>query len=187
MTHSNLSRAVAETSCQLDSLSVSFMVDADRIFDTRRPSWQWPNLESLALTSQLLAPDKRQAEIDQMLEAAAAAATRMPKLKTMEIWNGREGLASLFSYHAAQAGSVITWTGTWELALQPTVIQAWRKVSLRHGSRDYRVATKLLDPAVVKSHGDAIYHLNMSTSVIRPVSLQQIRMEDGCEGPWSRN
>lgn len=182
-----LSWAVAKASLQLDSLSASFIVDASHFFDTRRPSWQWPNLISLALTSQLLAPDQRRAGIDNMLEAAAAAAMRMPKLEKMEIWNGREGVAALFSYRATAAGPMITWRGTWEFALRPAVIQAWEKVALKHCGRGCSAMMELLDPAVVKSHGDAIHHLNMLTPVVRPVSLRQIRMEHSCEAPWCSN
>ena len=42
-----------------------------------------------------------------------------------------------------------------------------------------------LDEAAIKSHGDAIHCLMLSSQVIRPISLQQIREEqealDGVE------
>ncbi len=119
-----------------------------------------------------------------MLEAAAAAAGRIPKLKTMEIWNGREGVAALFSYRAMAAGPVILWRGTCEFALRPAVLQAWEKVAFQHYRRGCTVIVESLDPAVVKSHGDAIHHLHMSTPVVQPVSLRQIRREHSCEAPW---
>lgn len=34
-----------------------------------------------------------------------------------------------------------------------------------------------LDEAAIKSHGDAIHYLMLSSQVIRPISLQQIRIE----------
>ena len=34
-----------------------------------------------------------------------------------------------------------------------------------------------LDEATIKSHGDAIHHLMLSSKVIRPISLQQIQTE----------
>jgi hypothetical protein len=82
---SDVSRAVANASLELEHLSASFMVDASYFFDAREPSWKWPNLTSLALTSRLLAPDESPIEIDNMLRAAAAAAMKMPNLETMEI------------------------------------------------------------------------------------------------------
>jgi hypothetical protein len=45
-----------------------------------------------------------------------------------------------------------------------------------HGSI---IVEELLDAGVVKSHGDAIFRLGFLKPVVRPVSLQQIRMELG--------
>jgi hypothetical protein len=52
------------------------------------------------LTSKVLTPDENSIDIGAMLQAAAAAAIKMPQLETMEIWNGRKGLAALFKYQA---------------------------------------------------------------------------------------
>ncbi|KAL7788114.1 hypothetical protein V8C43DRAFT_316774 [Trichoderma afarasin] len=130
------------------------------------PSWEWPNLTSLVLTSKLFAPDKSPTEIGAMLQAAAAVAKKMPQLKTMEIWNGRKGVAALFKYQVFQdvQQARIIWRSTWEFIMEPPVIRAWE-------------AFELLDEATIKSHGDAIGHLMLSGQVIRPISLQQIRIE----------
>lgn len=178
---SDISRAVANASRTLDHLAASFIVDASAFFDSRELSWEWPNLTWLALTSRLFVPDGSSVELDDMLRAAAAAAMKMPNLETMEIWNGAKGLAMLFKYQRAERGrpAVITCRGTWELALRPPVIQAWNSVALRHrGDQGPVIAKELLDAGVcVKSHGDAIRHLKLSKSVIRPVSLWQIQTE----------
>ncbi|KAL2832168.1 hypothetical protein BDW59DRAFT_157626 [Aspergillus cavernicola] len=177
---SDVSRAVAKASLELEHLSASFIVDASYFFHTREPSWKWPSLTSLALTSRLLAPDESPTEIDNMLQTAAAAAMKMPNLETMEIWNGREGLAMLFRYQLTRGGrpAVITWRGTWEFTLRPPVAQAWEAVALKHHGHGSVIVRELLDAgAVVKSHGDAIHHLKLLNPVIRPVSLQQIQME----------
>lgn len=157
------------------------MVDASDFFDARERSWKWTSLTSLALTSRLLAPDESPIEIDNMLQAAAEAAMKMPNLETMEIWNGREGLAMLFRYQLAGGGrpAMITWRGTWQFALRPPVLQAWEAVALKHRSYGSVIIEELLDAgAVVKSHADAIYHLRLLNPVIRPISLRQIRMEN---------
>ncbi|KAK0709070.1 hypothetical protein B0T26DRAFT_804870 [Lasiosphaeria miniovina] len=105
-----VSSALAMASLELEYLSASFMVDAADFFDACRPSWKWPNLTSLALTSQLLTPDRHWAAmIDKMLQAAAAAGIEMPRLETMEIWNGGEGLAALFRYQSGRCSSIY-WT-----------------------------------------------------------------------------
>ncbi|KAM3071251.1 hypothetical protein ACMFMG_008842 [Clarireedia jacksonii] len=114
-----------------------------------------------------------------MLRAAAVAATEIPNLETMEIWNGEKGLAMLFRYQRAERGQpvVITCRGTWGLTLRPLVIQAWDSVAQRHRGEGHIIVKELLDTgACVKSHGDAIRYLKLSRPVIRPVSLRQIQM-----------
>ncbi|PVH74316.1 hypothetical protein DL98DRAFT_604817 [Cadophora sp. DSE1049] len=177
---SHVSRAVANASLTLEHLSASFIVEARLFFDARELSWTWPNLTWLAMTSQLLVPQERSTELDDMLRAAAAAAMKMPKLETMEIWNGEKGLAMLFRYQRAEGEqpAAITWGGTWDLTLRPLVIQAWDAVAMRHRGQGLIIVKELLDAGVcVKSHGDAIRLLKLSRPVIRPVSLRQIQME----------
>ncbi|KAH6980864.1 hypothetical protein BKA56DRAFT_486039 [Ilyonectria sp. MPI-CAGE-AT-0026] len=176
----NLSRTVANTSLKLEHLSASFMVDAEYFFYAREPSWEWPNLTSLALTSKLLAPKENPENIDNMLQEAAAAAMKMPNLETMEIWNGRKGLAMLFRYQQPMESwqpSVITLRGTWEFAMQAPTIRAWEAVANKHHGCGSVIVKEFLDFGVIQSHGDAIHHLKLSSTVIRPVSLRQIRME----------
>ncbi|KAI0010556.1 hypothetical protein F4779DRAFT_627122 [Xylariaceae sp. FL0662B] len=176
----DVSRMVAVISLKLEHLSASFMVDASYFLDARVPSWKWPNLTSLVLTSRLLTPNRNPVEINNMLQAAAAAAMKMPKLEIIEIWNGQEGLAALFRYQSIGGGqpAIITWRGTWELALQSPVIRAWEAVALKRRGNGSTIVNELLDvDIVIKSHGDAIHYLNLTKPVIRPVSLQQIRME----------
>lgn len=177
---SHVSQAVANASLTLNHLSASFIVDASHFFDARERSWKWPNLTWLALTSRLLVPEERPTELDNMLQAAAAAAMNMPNLKTMEIWNGEKGLAMLFKYQRAERGqpAVITWRGTWKLTLRPFVIEAWDSVALKHCRQEHIIVKGFLEAgACIKSHGDAISHLKLSKPVIRPVSLRQIQME----------
>jgi hypothetical protein len=104
----------------------------------------------------------------------------MANLKSMEIWNGRERLAMLFRYQLTGEGqpAVLTWRGTWQLTLRAPVAQAWEAVALKHCGHKPVIVEEMLDAGVVvKSHGDAIHHLKLLSLVIRPVSLQQIRME----------
>jgi len=185
MSDFDVSRAVANLSLGLEHLSASFIVDAGDFSYAREPSWKWPNLTSLALTSRLLAPNKSPAEIGYMLQAAAAAAMEMPNLETMEIWNGQEGLAMVFRFQSARGGrpSTITLRGIWELDLRPPVIEAWEAVTLRHGGPGLVIAKELLGPGiVVKSHGTAIHYLRVSNMVIRPISLRQIWIEHRIRG-----
>jgi hypothetical protein len=42
---------------------------------------------------------------------------------------------------------------------------------------EYDLVEEQLDEAAIKSHGDAIHDLMLSSEVIRPISLQQIQIE----------
>ncbi|KAI1119204.1 hypothetical protein F5Y14DRAFT_125445 [Nemania sp. NC0429] len=174
-----VSRMVALASRELEHLAASFIVDASHFFGIPL-CWEWPNLTSLVITSKLLRPDGNSVEIGSMLQAAAATAMKMPQLKTMEIWNGRKGLAALFKYHAFRniRQATLTWRATWELTMEPSTIQAWKAVANQHGGRwRLDLVRERLDEAAIKSHGDAIHYLMLTNQVIRPVSLQQIRIE----------
>jgi len=81
---------IALASLKLEHLAASFIGDASHFFEIE-PSWEWPNLISIVLTSKVLTPDENSINIGAMLQAAAVAALKMPQLETMEIWNGRKG------------------------------------------------------------------------------------------------
>ncbi|KAM0520150.1 hypothetical protein ACHAPE_003429 [Trichoderma viride] len=179
-----LGRTLSKASLNFESLSASFMVDACDFFNMYdQYSQEWPNLASLVLTSQLLAPQQSLTDIMDMLERAGLAATRMPKLKTMEIWNGREKLAALFKYELLQEqrSAIITWKGTWDLVLQPSVVESWEAVTTRRGGFRVDVVYETLGSDIIRSHGDAIVTLDVSERVVRPISLRQIRID--CDAP----
>lgn len=117
-----------------------------------------------------------------MLQAAAAAAIKMPCINTLELWNGGNGLACLFRYQASEdyRPVTITWRGNWDLPLTHQVIQSWEAVALTYAQCDLLVFKELLDADVpIRSHGDAIQFLKPLQQVVHPVSLWQIRKENG--------
>lgn len=170
-----VSEALAEVSSDLEMLSASYFVDASYFFAACEPFEMWPNLTSLTITSKHLTPRMNLQRTSRMLESAARAALKMPNLETLEIWNGRSGLAGLFRYQVQS--STLTWKGTWEFNIPGSVIRAWDEVAMRDNNARCIVVRELLDSAMIESHGDAIYHLGHSSRVLRPVSLHQIRTE----------
>jgi hypothetical protein len=173
----DIGAAFASRSQDLEQLSVSYMVNAEDFFGACLPSWTWPHLESLALTSQLLCYDwGRRVFIDNLLYKAGITALRMPKLRTLAIWNGREGNACAFIYHTDQTSAHITWRSTWEMHLSPRVVEVWERVALESRSCRLRV-TKQQVQGVIGSHGDAIHRLSLPCPVVDPESLWQIRRE----------
>ncbi|KAL7899901.1 hypothetical protein HDV64DRAFT_268327 [Trichoderma sp. TUCIM 5745] len=183
-----VSRIIAVASLRLEHLAASFIVDAIHFFEIE-PLPAWSNLTSLVLTSKLLAPNENPVEIGAMLQTAAKKAIKMPQLQTMEIWNGRRGLAALFQYQAFRGTqhAIITWRGTWDFTLEPSTIQAWEAVT-HHQYSGWKldVIHERLSEADIKSHGDAIHYLKLSGQVVRPISLQQIlREQKALEGVQS--
>jgi hypothetical protein len=174
----HLSHKLARVNLGVEFLSASFMVDAAEFFSEFST---WPNLSHLTLTSQLLAPTTCPTKIMDLLQAAASAACYMPKLKIMEIWYGREGLAALFKYEFVPGysrQSVVTWRATWGMSIEPRVIEAWESVIRSRGG--YPGGIDVAYEAVnehITSHVDAIVSLKLSETVLRPISLQQIRRE----------
>ncbi|KAF5620063.1 hypothetical protein F52700_11383 [Fusarium sp. NRRL 52700] len=169
---------IALTSLPLEHLAASFIIEASHFFAID-PSWKWPNLTSLVLTSRLLTPEEDSTKIDALLQAAAVAALRMPRLETMEIWNGQKGLAALFQYRINRNSRLarILWRGTWKYDIMPSVLQAWEDVGQLHASWKLDVVQEQMEEEAIQSHGDALYHLMLSGQAIRSVSLQQIRRE----------
>ena len=174
-------RLVAKASLELEHLSASFLVDAGSFLAAchRNPSWTWPRLKTLILTTQVFVPGVEAFRPTAMiLERAAAAARRMPRLETLHIWNGREGLAASFRYQASPPS--ITWRGTWPHTLRHDSFYPWKEVACdRDPDAVLAVYQEAIDKRyVMKSHADAVHYLKLPATVIRPVSLQQIRLDD---------
>lgn len=172
-----VSQMIARTSINLEQLSASYIVDASHFFDLELPL-RWDKLTWLVLTSNLLLPEESPADIGAMLQAAAAAALRMPKLLSMDIWNGRKRLAAAFQYRVFEESrhSTITFKGTWDVDIQEPVMDSWDAVALHHG-RTLDFYEEWLDEREIKSHADAIHQLGLANQVIQGVSLQQIQLE----------
>ncbi len=177
--NTTLGQQLARINLSVEALSASFMIDAEDFFSVL-PSATWPNLTCLALTSRLLSPKTCPLKINHLLQAAASTAHYMPKLKTMEIWNGLPRLAALFKYdfmsgyRSYRQRSVITWRATWRLPLQDQTIKAWE--ALIHSDR-IDVVYEMIKSEEIMSHADAIVSLKLPEMVIRPVSLRQIKIE----------
>ena len=121
------------------------------------------NINSAHLTA--ACTRRKFAEARNMIQAAAAAAKNMPKLKTMEIWNGRKGLAGVLRYQASEFGrpASLTWRGSWDLQLDRHAIHAWKAVESDCTNGELQVNKEQLDPSIpIASHGHAIGYLELS-------------------------
>ncbi|KAK5997435.1 hypothetical protein PT974_02791 [Cladobotryum mycophilum] len=140
---------------------------------------EWPNLESLILTSQLLQPSKFKNKINAMLLNAANAAMRMPKLRAMEIWNGKKGAAFIFTYlrYGVNQWPTIYITSTWQFELKITVFDAWERVAEKHMNRGLVMRMQRLDGGAITSYGSVVGLLKLRQQVLHPVSLCQLKWE----------
>ncbi|KAJ3476982.1 hypothetical protein NLG97_g8965 [Lecanicillium saksenae] len=153
-----VSRALVLASSNLEYIAVSFIADA-RYFLTAEPELEWPNLKSLVLTLELMARRHDTKDMQEVLQSAAAAMKKMPRLEILAIWTGRKGLATLFQYQVLPKA--------WEVAVSQNGHDEHWKVEIIH---------ECLDPSAIKSHADAVERLELP-EVMRPVSLLRIKME----------
>ena len=172
--------ALVEASSVLEHLAVSFVLDASQFFNASQQSSIWPWLELLALTSNVLGLQHQSARINDLLETSAIVASNMPRLKTMELWNGGPGYASLFQYKMCEIGGTarITWRGTWDLSLELHVERAWQTAASERVHCQLQVVKEIMDADVtLESHGDAIHYLQPLNTVIHSASLWQSQEE----------
>lgn len=138
----SLGLSMARASRQLQHFSTSFAIDARYFLQPFWPEasnvstdisdeWSWSKLETLALTTRLLASPKQSAEdVNCLLEAASLAVRRMPKLLTMEIWCGdgmKHACFFRYSYHSDSRTASLTWKGTWTVDITERTASSWRE------------------------------------------------------------
>ncbi|KAF2810507.1 uncharacterized protein BDZ99DRAFT_313963 [Mytilinidion resinicola] len=105
----------------------------------------------------------------------------MPRLKSMELWNGGRSFACVFRYQAPNIcrPARIIWRSNWDLLLEPRVTRSWNTVAQQHNLYELQVTKELLGAdTVIKSHGDAVRVLDFLHYVACPVSLWQIQVEN---------
>lgn len=172
--------ALVEASLGLEHLAASFVSDASHFFDACQKWNIWPRLESLALTSNVLKSQQQSVYINDLLETMALVAMKMPRLKSMELWNAKAGFAGVFQYQIFESDRTakITWRSTWDLPLEPRVLKAWQAVASERVDCKLQVVTEIVDAnVVITSHSDAIRYLMLLNTVVHPVSLWQIQKE----------
>ena len=172
-----LGAVFASKSLELQHLAVSFIVNAEELFRHCQSTWDWLHLQSLALTSQLLQDDEeKRKQIEALLCLAGALAQKMPKLQTFVLWNGGKAHACAFIFRIDRDSASVTWRGTWQLELSPLVVKSWQLAASKRTLSKLEIKQERIR-GVIKSHGDAIYHLGLPCQVIDPASLWQIRRE----------
>ncbi|PVH98549.1 hypothetical protein DM02DRAFT_682060 [Periconia macrospinosa] len=173
-----LARAFAAKSHHLEHLSISYMIDAQQFFTScQKLPCTWNLLQSLILTSSTLSRKAPHQNVYTLLRNASLIALKMPRLKTMVLWNSGPGEACVVIYqrHTASAMATLTWRSTWDLELSDDVVESWKRVV--PGLCYLRLEKEAIRDVDIRSHGDAIHHLRLPDGVVDPTSLCQIRQE----------
>ncbi|KAG8160957.1 hypothetical protein KVR01_009221 [Diaporthe batatas] len=145
-----LAHGLRRLSTHLQDLSVSFAVDAKDFFQpwaaaacapapTAGPSQpcRWEHLRWLTLTSRMIAEVAFPDEINSLLRAAGlAAASSMPALQAMELYNATRWDAGVFRFLVVDNTAVVSWTSTWEFRVAAAVRRVWREVALARTRRE---------------------------------------------------
>lgn len=164
---------------------MAFLVTAERVLHECQPTWSWPVLESLALTSPLLHSGSDGDKIEALLCKAAHILPRMQRLQTLVLWNGGKAIACAFLFYRNSSSSSsssrdkkasTTWRGNWRFSWTPRILECWNRAAKSLGVDTLDFRHELIE-ADVHSHGDAIHHLKLPCSVITPESRWQIRRE----------
>ncbi|OAQ73162.2 hypothetical protein VFPPC_00951 [Pochonia chlamydosporia 170] len=172
----SLVEAFASRSCDLEHMSIAYMIDAKAFFSSCLPSYTWPNLRTLALTAAILTQEDAKDQIYELLRDASVVALRMPQLAHMVLWHGVKGAASAVIYHKKKQWkqASLTWRSTWDLHLNDTIVSSWQEVTPDYCQLQIK---KELVQGTIKSCGDAIHKLGLSHGIIHPASLREMRHE----------
>ncbi|KAL6399482.1 hypothetical protein AUP68_18030 [Ilyonectria robusta] len=169
-----LLKAMLETSRHLEHLSVSFAIDA-RGFFSPNPQLDWMFLKTIALTSDILV-SRSSAIVNELLESAAKAAKKMPKLEILEIWYCKTGEAGIFQYEKSDRSGNIIWQGTWSFYLSKEVEEAWREVFAEPDWGQYELGVKVINlvPEDFASFGSVFSYLKLTNHILHDVSWTQV-------------
>ncbi|KAK1638033.1 hypothetical protein BDP81DRAFT_448140 [Colletotrichum phormii] len=164
-----------------EHLALRFIVDADEFLNN---ALGFPKLKWLSLTAEVFRGESRDSDIEierrikikTLLLLAALAACRMPKLELMEIWNGRNGQASLFRYKIATGVAEITWKSTYgDVIVDDDVVKAWEATARVHGRSDLRSSVTRLEDGHYRYYGSLLPHLESKEHFIHEVSAAQMK------------
>lgn len=186
-TSPELAAAIFRISQRLESLAVSFLIDARDFFPLNgeiasNPTVSiFPSLEFVILTSKDLRYDNPAECINDLLYDAGQTALKMPKLRVMELWNARNGKAAIFRYQRKPFNQAeITWTRHqsthWSFSPCAKVEKQWTVVARSHGCRELTISSAWMDPSRL-GLSSVLNDLHLRHLILTPVSLWQIQRE----------
>ncbi|OAA74222.1 hypothetical protein ISF_01123 [Cordyceps fumosorosea ARSEF 2679] len=185
---------------QLETLSVSHMIEADHFFSALDLEGWWPTLRSVHMTSRLMLPPSGPTEnrlqqhiqkVNFMLRMVARRVlSYMPRIKRVVLWNGEVGAAGAFSFCVRRLGpedensgeggeglyATIGWRGTWPLVIDGKTIGAWNRLARScTGGEPLGVEwPEMLEEGAIDSRSTAIRRLGLTEEVMDTASSEQV-------------
>jgi hypothetical protein len=175
--NSAIAVALAKLSLKLEHVAVAFMVDASDFLAACQPDWVWGELRALSLTCAMLDETEPGGVRFELLEHMSLVVQNMPKLKTMELWDGGYEYAILFRYELDDNSATLTWKSTPKIDLEEGIIEAWKTAALNHSRKGLTVVQESLDGALVTSHASAISKLALKVPILSVGALEQMEIE----------
>ncbi|KAF7560943.1 hypothetical protein G7046_g3191 [Stylonectria norvegica] len=161
------------TSRHLEHISISFALDAQDFFSPRRQV-EWGSLKTLALTSDVLVSHSS-GLVNELLECAAKAAKKMPKLEILEIWYYNNVCQEVGIFRCERSGrsSTIIWYGTWSFQMLKHVEQAWHEICddpEKGGLYEFGLKSISLPPQKIASLGSISPYLKLKKHILHDIS-----------------
>jgi hypothetical protein len=113
----------------------------------------------------------------ELLEHMSLVVQNMPKLKTMELWDGGHKHAILFRYEVGDDSATLTWKSTLKIDLEEGIIEAWETAALNHSQKTLTVVQESLEGARIRSHASAISKLGLKVPILSAGALEQMEFE----------
>jgi hypothetical protein len=191
----SLAKTLRQYTRHLEHLSISHLVDAKEFL---RPFYtdngvrllpDWENLKRLSLTSDIFRTGTEK-DITDLLCAAARAARRMPNLEMLELWNGDEESACIFSYRVEDMVGNINWRGIHLPTLSHEVSRAWGLASINNNRPDVRESAKPFETERILSSMQMLKYLNSKDQALHPISASratQKRKRNESDGDKMKN
>ncbi|KAK1622149.1 hypothetical protein BDP81DRAFT_334935 [Colletotrichum phormii] len=125
--------------------------DFDSQEDEPNLSRHWPDLTHLALTAPINRLLYNDSEVDSLIISAGTAASRMPKLKMMEVYSPGNVVGFFFRYEIREDNTAKLFiAATWDLEIGVWAIRPWEHAARRRGLQ-FSCEVEDLEPEVLCS------------------------------------
>ncbi|KAK2023890.1 hypothetical protein LX32DRAFT_599788 [Colletotrichum zoysiae] len=159
--------AAVRASYRLHRFAISHTIDAAYFFQCHNTIGEttetggWPDLFSLALTTNIGRLRSSPVEVNNLIMRAGIAASRMPKLKIMEVWAPGVKDGFFFRYAVREDSTQLLIAATWQLQIDIEAIRPWQQVGNRHAPFPFFCDLESISPETLISPSSICSKLKM--------------------------